>query len=95
MLPEPYMIQKEAAANFTTFVTAAANEDVALVACKDAKGREFQTLCIVAQTMDEDYVYLPFALMITPSLYPLMGKVKPPDNLKGEWIWDDDDDPPT
>jgi hypothetical protein len=24
-----------------------------------------------------------------------MGKVKPPDNLKGEWIWDDDDDPPT
>lgn len=85
------MIREECAANFETFLRAAANNDVALVATKDAKGRDFQTLCIVAQTMDDDYVYLPFGLMLTPSLYSLMNKLQPPANLKGTWIWDDED----
>ena len=41
--------------------------------------------------MDDDYVYLPFGLMLTPSLYSLMNKLQPPSNLKGTWIWDDND----
>lgn len=84
------MIQDECAANFQTFLRAAKNEDIALVSCKDAKGREFQVLCIVAQHAD-GWVYLPFGLMNTPSIYSLINKIKPPSNLKGEWIWNDDD----
>lgn len=84
------MIQDECATNFETFLKAASNGDVALVSTKDAKGREFQTLCIVAQTMDDDYVYLPFGFMLSPSFYSLMNKLQPPENLKGTWIWDDD-----
>lgn len=88
------MIGKESKANFKTLMMAAKNEDVSIVSCKDAKGREFQALCVLGM-IDPDkpeYAYLPFALMMTPSLYSLMNKLEPPKNLKGEWIWDDDND---
>jgi hypothetical protein len=84
------MIKDECAYNFKTFLRAAKNGDIALVSTKDAKGRDIQTLCIVAQTLDDDYVYMPFGIMISPSLYPLINKLQPPSTLKGEWIWDDD-----
>ncbi len=86
---EPTMIGEETAANFETFMRAAKNGDIALVSCTDAKGRDYQVLSVVA-TGVEKYAYLPFGIMITPSLYPLVNKFKPPTHLKGEWLWDED-----
>ena len=86
---EPPMIEQDCAANFETFMRAAKNGDIALVSCQDAKGRELQVLTVVATGID-NYAYLPFAIMMTPPLYPLMNKIQPPEKLKGEWLWDDD-----
>jgi len=84
------MIGKECQSNFNTFMLACKADDVSLVACKDSKGREFQVLCILAPIEGtEEYVYLPFAFMITPTLYTLVNKVKPFDNLKGDWVWEE------
>ena len=86
------MIQQESRMNFETFMKAAKNNDISLVSCKDAKGREFDVLailCIDGENFD-NYVYMPFAVMATASLYPLLNKIKPPDNLKGKWIWHDE-----
>ena len=91
------MIGSESQYNFQTFVVAANNDDVALVACKDDKGRKFDVLTVVAHDANnfDNYVYIPFAVMINPSLYPLLNKTKPPETLHGEWGWTNDDDPPT
>lgn len=85
------MIGQESKANFQTVQLAAKNDDISVVACKDAKGREFEVLCILAASPDGDYAYLPFGFMLTPPLYKLMNKLEPPENLKGEWLWDDED----
>jgi len=29
-------------------------------------------------------------MMLNQPLYSLMNKIKPPDNLKGEWYWDEE-----
>tara|TARA_Y100001972_G_C7579721_1_gene290821 strand:- start:674 stop:937 length:264 start_codon:yes stop_codon:yes gene_type:complete len=87
------MIQKESQINFEMFLKAARNDDISLVSCKDAKGREFDVLailCLDGEDLD-NYVYLPFAVLATSNLYPLMNKIKPPENLKGAWCWDDED----
>ena len=88
------MIGKESKANFKTLMDAAKNDDISVVSCKDAKGREFQVLCVLGlvDSSVPKYAYLPFALMMTPSLYSLMNKIEPPESLKGEWVWDDDDE---
>jgi len=94
MFPEPHMIGQESQMNFQTLIKAVKNDDVALVSCKDAKGRQFDVLAIVSlngANLDE-YIYIPFAVMATPSLYPLFNKIKPPETLQGEWFWYDDDD---
>mgnify|MGYP003660561238 CR=1 FL=1 len=83
------MIQKECEENFDTMIRAAKNNDVCVVSCTDAKGRSFQTLCVLAIKENGEYIYLPFGFMLTPSLYSLMGKINPPENLKGEWMWDE------
>ena len=85
------MIGKESEANFQTMLLAARNKDISIVSCTDAKGREFEVLCVLASVAEEEgYVYIPFGLMLTPSLYPLMNKLDPPPQLKGEWLWDDE-----
>ena len=85
------MIRQESAANFNTMVKATKNNDLSVVSCRDAKGREFDVLCVLAMCPNGTYIYMPFGLMMTPSLYPLLNKLQPPDNLKGEWFWDDED----
>ncbi|MBV72496.1 MAG: hypothetical protein CMH52_14320 [Myxococcales bacterium] len=85
------MIGHESQSNFTTMMRAAKNGDISVVSCEDAKGRSFEVLCVVAQTPDEEYAYLPFGLMLSPPLYKFMNKLSPPKRLKGEWIWDDED----
>ena len=87
---ETTMIRDECASNFETFLRAARNGDVSLVACKDAKGRDLQVMCVLAHS-GNGYAYLPFGLLATPALYPLMNKIQPPTTLKGEWVWDDED----
>jgi hypothetical protein len=86
------LIQPETKLNFQTFLAAANNGDVSLVACTDAKGREFNVLSILTLLSPEykEEGYMPFAILLGPSLYPLMNKIKPPDTLKGEWIWNED-----
>jgi len=86
------MIQKECVRNFHTLVKACKEDDVSVVLCKDAKGREFQTICVLYQDPSDPDVscYLPFALMVNPTFYPLLNKLHPPDRLKGEWMWTDD-----
>lgn len=86
------MIQPETEMNFRTFIEAAKNDDVSLVSCKDAKGRSFDViavLCVDANDFSHD-VYMPFAVMAGSNMYPLMRKIKPPENLKGEWCWDEE-----
>lgn len=86
------MIQQESQMNFTTFMKAAKNGDISLVSCKDAKGREFDVVAVLCHDGNnlDNYVYMPFAVMVSSSLYPLMNKINPPETLKGKWIWDDD-----
>ena len=87
---ESSMISKESEINFNTIVLAASNGDMSVVSCKDAKGREFDVLCVLASSIDNDgYAYVPFAVMLTPAIYPLMQKIKPPESLKGDWLWDE------
>ena len=87
------MIELESQMNFETLMRAAKNGDISLVSCKDAKGRKFDVVAVLAMSgpLLEDYTYIPFAIMVNPSLYPLFKKIKPPETLKGEWVWDDDD----
>ena len=47
------MIGEEVAANFETFMRAAKNGDIALVSCKDKKGREYQVLSVVATGVEK------------------------------------------
>jgi hypothetical protein len=69
---------------------AAKNEDISLVSCTDSKGRDFQVLCVLAPAGPEGGdVYIPFGMMITPTLYPLINKLQPPDALKGDWMWEE------
>ena len=83
------MIRKECQVNFETFMRAAKNKDVSLVSCKDSKGRDFQVLCILVDVEETGgNAYIPFGLMVTPALYPLMNKIEPPENLQGEWMWE-------
>ena len=84
------MISKESQYNFDTMVKAVSNNDIAIVSCKDSKGREFEVLCVVTENTDGGYVYLPFGMMLNQPLYSLMNKIKPPDNLKGEWYWNEE-----
>jgi len=83
------MISKESQFNFDTMIRAASNDDVAVVSCKDSKGRVFEVLCVVAEESSGDYAYLPFGMMINTPLHSLMNKIKPPENLKGTWYWDE------
>jgi hypothetical protein len=84
------MISRECVSNFKTLQSAFDNKDVAVVLCKDSKGKEVQTLCIVQEHEGEIY-YMPFAFMLTPAFYPLIKRLKPPP-LYGQWEtpWDDD-----
>jgi len=84
------MIGQESEANFQTMLLAAKNNDLSVVSCQDAKGRTFEVLCILANNKEGEYAYLPFGLMINPHLYSLVNKISPPQQLKGEWLWDDD-----
>ena len=97
MLPEVPMIGSESKYNFETLMKAAINDDVALVSCKDAKGRNFDVLAVVAHDASNfnNYVYIPFAIMVNPSIYSLLNKIHPPETLIGEWGWSNDDDPST
>ena len=84
------MIQEETKTNFNTLVLAAKNDDLSLVSCKDSKGRAIEVLAICTPTTDgTEYAYLPFAVLISPSIYPLLNKISPPDNLKGVWFWNE------
>ena len=85
------MISKESKSNFNMLKAAFSNDDVAMVLCKDKKGRKFEAICTVQSNPDnpDENRYIPFALMITPTFYPLMNRLQPP-ALYGEWTWDDD-----
>jgi len=90
------MISQETKKNFSTLQRAFSRGDVSIVSCKDSKGREHQMVCALCH--DEPtgtYKYVPFAFMITPSFYSLVNKIQPPDNLQGEWGWDNKNDPPS
>lgn len=84
------MIQQESVANFQAMMRAAGNQDLSVVSCTDAKGRTFEVLCILTSDHTGKDIYLPFGFMLSPSLYSLMNKMQPPENLKGEWYWHDD-----
>lgn len=91
------MISESSARNFDILQWAMANNEddpnhingAAIVECKADKGRTFQVLCVVHDS-DEGTFYTPYALMLTGSLFPLMNKLQPPENLKGTWVWDED-----
>jgi hypothetical protein len=88
------MISESSARNFKILQWAmTTNEEepnhkngVALVECQADKGRTFQVLCVVHDS-DEGTFYTPYALMLTGSLFPLMNKLRPPENLRGAWVW--------
>lgn len=86
------MISLETKFNFNTLLAAAKEEDLAVVSCEDAKGKQFDVLVAVCPDIEnlDEYAYIPFALMLTPNLYPLINRLQPPDKLKGRWVWDDD-----
>ena len=84
------MIKKECQRNFETFVQAIKRDDIAVVLCKNAKGKEFQTLCVVFENPDDPNktCYTPFGFMANPTFYPLLNSLSPPENLKGDWMWE-------
>mgnify|MGYP005670779135 CR=1 FL=1 len=85
------LIQK----NFENLIFAAQQTDedpchpngLAVVICKDFKGRSFPVLCLVFDHQDEGTFYTPYALMIDQTIAPLINKLVPPEGLKGEWTW--------
>ena len=83
------MIKEECVRNFKTLKKAMESGDVAVVLCKDLKGREVQTICVVYDNPDnpDETCYMPFGMMINPSFYSLLNKLLPPENLKGKWMW--------
>ena len=83
------MIQQECVRNFQTLSRAFEEEDISVVLCKDTKGKEFQTICIVYDNPDNpnETCYMPFGFMGSPSLYGLLNKISPPETLKGDWMW--------
>lgn len=84
------MISDQSQQNFNTLRRAFSRGDVSVVACKDSKGKEYQVLCTLSHDPEMGYTYTPFALMITPSFYPLINKIQPPESLHGDWDWRDD-----
>ena len=83
------MIQQECVRNFQTLSRAFKVGDVSVVLCRDAKGKEYQTLCVVYDSPDDpdETCYMPFGFMVNPSFYPLLNKMHPPETLKGDWMW--------
>lgn len=86
---ENSMIRPADASNFKCMQRAFKSQDVAIVNVKDAKGKEYQAICILHWDDDtEEYVYTPFGFMLTTNFYSFMGRMIPPKELKGRWEWD-------
>ena len=81
------MISKESQRNFRELMRAVSQGDINIVECTDHKGKSYQVICALSYDPDlAEYEYTPFGFMITPSFYPLMNRIQPPENLKGKWM---------
>jgi len=82
------MITNESIRNFQELARVCAHGDMSVVECSDSKDRKYQVICAVVDPPDSDEaVYVPFGFMLTPNIYNLLDRIKPPESLKGEWAW--------
>lgn len=86
--PESVMISQESQRNFRELLRAVISGDITVVECKDRKGKNYQVICALFSDPDTDeYEYVPFGFMLTPTFYSLMNRIEPPEHLKGSWEW--------